>query len=204
MKQCIVLFVGLLVGAASVNAQDDYGEKKSVLAVGLGASANYYYGPGDQNIGNFTNERLNWSVNGMLGFVIGHDDAGRRSILGGFGNLGFNKAGTVSQMLKDQGYLTNAANQDNTNNAFQVEGGLMILDVLRVSTGIGQQNFATQNLLSTTNVKLNQKSLKYNSSTVGVNLKFSLISISVNCNFNYGKDYNKTVLNPYAGLMLHL
>jgi hypothetical protein len=201
MKKYMVLIVVMCAGVVSVKAQDYDG---SVLAVGLGASANYYYGPGDQNIGSFTNDRLNWSANGMLGFVIGHDNSGRRSILGGFGNLGFNKAGTVSQMLRDQGYITTATSQDNTNNAFQIEGGLLILDVLRVSTGIGQQNFTSQNLLSGTNIKLNERSLKYNSSTVGLNFKLSLISISVNCNFLYGKDFNRTVLNPYAGLMLHL
>ncbi len=199
-KLLFTSFLCALVFAA--NAQDD-NNKAAGLAVGVGAQVNYYYGPGDQNFGKFENERVNWQANFMLGIVIAGDKS-HRTMLAGFGSLGFNNDKTMKHIFEDQKYVTTSVDQDQSNSFYQLEGGLVIADILRVSTGIGQQNFLTQTIADENGISFNTKSLKYNSSTVSLNYKVSLVSFSIGCNFNYGKEYHRTVLNPSAGLMFNL
>ena len=200
MKKILLVTVSV-ISMLSAMAQSD---NKSALAVSVGAGLDYYYGPGDQNFGKFNTDRVNIQGNAMVGFVLGRSESNKRTILGAFGSVGFNNATTLKQIFDDQKYISTAVSQDNSNNSFQVEGGLLIADVLRVSTGVGQQNYATQSLASLNGIKLNSNSLKYNSTTVALHYKVSLVSLIISCNFNYGKDYSKTIIKPSAGLALNL
>ena len=198
MKKLILLLL-VCLPAVNVIAQDS----KSPLAVSVGAAVDYYYGRGNQNFGKFNDERVNWHLNAMLGLVLARSENNRRTMIAGFGAFGFNNGHTVDQIFNDQDYIT-VATQDQVINFYQAEGGLLIADVLRISTGVGQQNFKSQPLASINNgVSLNANSLKYNSTTVGLNLTAGLVALTINCNFNYGKDYTKTVINPSAGIMLN-
>ena len=181
---------------------DNNDSKRSGIVVSLGAAANYYYGPGNTNFDKYQSDRLNWQVNGMLGLTIARSESGRRTMIAGFGSFGMNKENTVKQILDDQGYVTTAINQNSNNNVYQLEGGLLIGEVFRVSTGVGQQIFNKQTLLSDNGVNFQTTNLKYNSTTVGFNFNVSAVSIIINCNFEYGQDYTKTVIVPSAGLML--
>lgn len=178
--------------------------RKSGIAVSLGAAANYYYGPGDRNFGEFDNNRLNWQANGMLGLTIARDQNDHRTMIAGFGSFGMNNASTLSNILNDQHYVTTALDQSSTNNFYQLEAGLLIGEVFRISTGVGQQVFNKQTMVntSTTEIKTGVTSLKYNSTTVGFNFNVAAVAIVVNCNFEYGKDFTKTIVVPSAGLML--
>ena len=198
----VLLVLLITLASFSLKAQNNDNKNRGGLGVSIGAAVNYYYGPGDQNFGKFQNERVNWQLNGMVGFTLARDRDERRTMIAAFGAFGFNNDNTVSQIFSDQGYVGSAINQSTTNNFYQLEGGLLIADILRLSTGIGQQNFATQTLASTNNgIMVNAKSLQYNSSTVGFNFNLGAIVLNVNANFNYGKDYTKTVIIPSAGLM---
>jgi hypothetical protein len=203
----IIIFSAFVVSA---NAQDNYrgsnpdrdDSRRSGIAVSLGAAANYYYGPGNQNFDKYQNERLNWQLNGMLGLTIARSQSGRRTMIAGFGSFGINNDETVKQIFSDQGYITTATDQNSNNNVYNLEGGLLIGEVFRISTGVGQQIFNKQTLLSDGGVNFETTYLKYNSTTVGFNFNVSAVSIIINCNFEYGQDYTKTVIVPSAGLML--
>lgn len=203
----VVLFLFLhLYCQQQADAQEMEEEKvKSGIGISLGALGNYYYGPGDRNLGDFENDRVNWQLNGMFGITLTRDKNGNRTMLAGFGTFGLNNAFTVSRMLEDQNYVTSAIDQRNKNNLYLLEGGFMIAEVLRVSTGVGQQNFDRQDLLGPDGtIMANQSSLKFNSTTVGFNFNLPAIAIVLNCNFMSGKDFERTVITPSAGLMLKL
>ncbi|HEY5391988.1 MAG TPA: hypothetical protein VIJ57_07730 [Hanamia sp.] len=198
MKKTLVLITAGLISFFSANAQN----RNSGIAVSIGAAANYYYGPGDENFGKYDNDRLNWQANGMLGLTIARDKNGHRTMLAGFGSFGMNNSSTLGHILDDQGYVTTALNQNSSNNFYQLEGGLLIGEVFRISTGVGQQVFNKQTLASTDGIKAGITSLKYNSTTVGFNFNVAAVAIIINCNFEYGQDFTKTVVVPSAGLML--
>ena len=197
MKNSIT-FLAVFLSAFSLKAQSE--KKNSGIAVSIGAAVNYYYGQGDRNFGKFENERVNWQINGMIGLTLGRDKNDRRTMIGGFGSFGLNNASTVKQIFQDQGYITTATGQSANNNAYQIEGGLLIAEKLRISTGVGQQIFNKQSLASKNGINLGATSLKYNSTTVGLNFNAGLAALVLNFNFNYGQDYSETVINPSVGL----
>ena len=197
MKNSIT-FLAVFLSAFSLKAQSE--KKNTGIAVSIGAAVNYYYGQGDRNFGKFENERVNWQINGMIGLTLGRDKNDRRTMIGGFGSFGLNNASTVKQIFQDQGYITTATGQSANNNAYQIEGGLLIAEKLRISTGVGQQIFNKQSLASKNGINLAATSLKYNSTTVGLNFNAGLAALVLNFNFNYGQDYSETVINPSVGL----
>lgn len=206
MKKNLVFTV--LISALSLSAlkaQDKNSNKnsgKSGLALELGAGVNYYHGLPDRNFEKFETDRINWQLNGMLGITLTRDKADRRTMIAAFGTLGFNNRSTITQLIKDQQYLSLATDQAASNNFYQLEGGIVIADLIRISTGVGQQNFNSQVLASADGVQINATNLKYNSSTIGLRLNFRSIVWVINVNAAYGQDYNKTVLTPNTGLML--
>ncbi len=210
MKKSILFIIISSCSILSVKAQADFrknnednsDKKNSGIVISLGAEANYYYGPGDRNFDKYENNRLNWQIDGMLGLTIARSESGRRTMLAGFGSFGMNNARTVENIFEDQGYTTTATDQNSNNNVYQLEGGLLIGEVFRISTGVGQQIFNKQTILSDNGVATQATSLKYNSTTVGFNFNVSAVAIIINCNFAYGQDYTKTVIKPSAGLML--
>lgn len=206
LTMCTVAFSVLFVAAQNDKDKDkksnDNSRNSSGLALSIGGSAVYYYGPGDRNFDKYEDERLNWQLNGMLGITIARDAGGRRTMLAAFGNYGFNNRSTITQIFKDQGYTTLALEQSGNNNFYQYEAGVLISEILRLSTGLGQQNFNEQALVSADGIKLNAAHLEYYSSTAGLNLNLGPVAWTINCNFAYGKDFKKTVLTPSTGLML--
>jgi hypothetical protein len=196
MKKLLITLLVVSVGAMGARAQE-----KSGIAVQLGAAANYYYGQGNHNFNSFDDNRVNYQVNGMLGLTILGDKNDHRTMLAGFGTAGLNNRSTIKNIFNDQGYTPILADQSNSNIMYRLEGGLLIGELLRISTGVGQQVFDEQTLVSGDGISLNTTSLQYYSTTVGFNLNVSTVAIVVDVNFNYGKDYNKTVVIPSAGLM---
>ncbi len=209
MKKSILSIIIFYLSILSLKAQDfrsdnqdNNAKKNSGIVISLGASANYFYGPGSRNFDKYESDRLNWQADGMLGLTIARDKSGHRTMLAGFGSFGMNNASTVNHIFDDEGYVTTATEQNSNNNVYSLEGGLLIGEVFRISTGVGQQIFNKQTLLSDNGVTTQATSLKYNSTTVGFNFNVSAVAIVINCSFNYGQDYTKTVIRPSAGLML--
>ncbi|MEP7143993.1 MAG: hypothetical protein ABI707_14020 [Ferruginibacter sp.] len=196
-----ILFILVFTSFAFYSrAQSDNDHHRGALAVSVGAAATYYYGQGNHNFSKFENDRVNWQINGMLGLTIGRDKADRRTIIGAFGSFGLNNANTISNIFADQEYITLATSQSSNNNAYTLEGGLLIAEIFRVSTGVGQQIFDNQSIASKNGINFDATTLKFNSTTVGFNFNVGAVGIVLNCNFNYGKDYVNTIINPSAGL----
>ena len=197
-----VFMIFTFLFARSQNDDNASRGRNGAFALELGASVNYYYGMPSRNFDKFENDRLNWQLNGMLGITLARDKAERRTMIAAFGAFGYNNDNTITNLLSDQQYTSAATSQSGMNSFYQLEGGLVIEDIFRISTGVGQQNFNGQTLISSGGVLLNATYLKYNSTTVGVKLNLGAIAWTLNCNFAYGQDYNKTVITPNSGLML--
>ena len=205
MKKTLLLTIFALGIFLTVQAQENTTIPRSSIGISIGALGNYYYGPGDRNLGDFENNRLNYQLSGMLGITLSRDKNDHRTMLAGFGTFGLNNDKTISNILADQNYTTSATTQSNKNNLYLLEGGLLIAEVFRISTGIGQQNFDEQTLIASDGtIMTDQRSLKFNSTTVGFNFNLASVAITVNCNFASGKDFVRTVIIPSAGIMLRL
>jgi hypothetical protein len=190
----------MIFSSSVVFAQSDNVSSKGSLGVQLGASVTYYYGSGDRNFGDFEDNRVNWQINSMLGFSIAKNASGKRTYLGAFGTYGFTNENMIRQVFKDQGYTTISPNQSTTNNYFLLEGGILIAEKFRVSTGIGQQNFDEQTLISSNGIRTSERLLKFNSTTVGFQFNFSSMAWVINCNIASSKDFNSSVITPSTGL----
>ncbi|MDQ2862450.1 MAG: hypothetical protein M3R50_02160 [Bacteroidota bacterium] len=201
MKNTLSILAILLLSGVAVKAQNK--NRKSAFAVAVGASANYYYGPSDRNINSFEGNRVNYQATGMVGLTIARDKNDHRTMLAAFGDYGINSARTVERIFDDQGYTTAALKQGSSNNFYELEGGVLIGDILRLSTGVGHQLYDQQAIASSSGINLQSTGLDYFSSTVGFNFLISNVAIVLNCNFNYGKDYKTTVIKPSAGLTLN-
>jgi hypothetical protein len=203
---CSIAYSALIATAQDANNKDcnckNNANNNSGLALAVGGSGTYYYGPSGRNFDKFEDSRVNWQLDGMLGITVARSKSGRRTMLAAFGDYGFNNRATITQLLADQNYVSTALKQSGSNNYYQYEGGFLIAEVLRISTGLGRQNFTTQTLASTDSLRLNATHLQYYSSTVGLNINLGSIAWVLNCNFAYGKEFKHTVLTPSTGLML--
>jgi hypothetical protein len=204
MKKNFVFTLLISVFSFTYATAQDNKSRNNGLALEFGAAVNYYHGLPDRNFGSFENDRINWQANGTLGITLARDKADRRTMIAAFGGLGFNNKTTITHLLADQQYTTLALEQAGTNNFYQLEGGFIFADLFRISTGVGQQNFNSQPLVSADGVQTNATHLKFYSSTVGIKLNLRSVTWVINCNFAYGKDYNKTVMTPGTGLMFRL
>lgn len=200
MKKHLTYIVFFLLASFPGFSQED-NSTKSGIGISIGAAADYYYGKSSRNFSKFEDERVNWHLSGVFGLTITRDKAGKRTFLAAFGNYGFNNNHTVKFILEDQDFSTTATSQSKTNNFFTFEGGIIFSEVFRISTGVGQQNFNDQSLTHTGGMPKTRGSLKYYSTTAGFRLGLGKIVWTIDCNFNYGKDYDNTVITPSTGLM---
>lgn len=201
---CVLLvFMGCFFSPALVQAQEK--EEKSLLRIKLGGGAVYYYGAYDKSFNNFENDRLNYQANLSLGIALNKSTS--PTIIGAFGSMGFINAKTIDLILQDQDYAltgSNAANlQPNINNSYQVEFGLRLANVLRISTGAGRQFFEERTLINSKNGLLSTVNhLDYYSTTLGLQIGKGALGFFIDANFNYGLDFNNTIVKPVAGLQL--
>jgi len=137
----------------------------------------------------------------MLGYTIARDRLEKRTIIAVFGNYGFNNNHTINQIFQDQDYVTNTSEQSTVNNYFLLEGGLLIGEIFRISTGVGQQNFDNQVLVDKNGISDTKKLFKYNSTTVGFRYSFGKVTWVIDCNFASGDDFDNTLILPSTGLM---
>lgn len=206
MKKKIFYALCMLFCTGILQAQDN--NKSGLLVIGLGGSANYYYGPTSRNFNSFEMDRVNGQVDGMVGLRLRRNKSGNGTLLGVFGTYGLVNRSTLNQIFQDQNYITSPlVNQSRTNSFYRIEGGVVLGEILRLSTGVGEQMFDQQTLASGSNVtdiRTNATSLQYYSSTAGFQFNISNVALMVNVNFAYGKDYNTTVVTPSAGILFRL
>lgn len=198
----IFLLVASLIGWTTVYGQQtSLSSRTSGLAVGLGGTVNYYYGQADQNIGAFDQDRINWEINGLAGVTLARNAAGKRTLLALTGTLGFLNAFSMQQLLKDQGYTTSASSQSHINNYYLLEGGIIINEILRISTGVGQQNFSNQTLTDANGSVMQTSHIQFQVTTIGLQFNIGNAWWMFNCHVMYGKDFSHTIIVPQTGLM---
>jgi hypothetical protein len=199
----LIVFIGCFFSSALVQAQEK--EDYNLLHIKLGGGAVYYYGAYDKSFNNFENDRLNYQANLSLGLALNKSKS--PTIIGVFGSMGFINAKTIDFILQDQDYTligSNAANiQPNINNSYQVEFGLRLANVLRISTGAGRQFFEERTLINPENGTISTVNhLDYYSTTLGLQIGKGALGFFIDANFNYGLDFNNSILKPVAGLQL--
>lgn len=206
-KTCLIVF---LLGLSTVamaqrktGKEDKASRDEETLRVQLGGAVNYYLGPGNQSFNNFSENNLNWQLDGLVGLKLAEGRDRRKTYIGAYGSAGFLNRTTVAALIQDQGLtLSNEAAQNRYNLNYQWEVGILIAEMLRVSTGSGTQYFQNQPIADGTGISADRDHLNYYSSTAGVQLKLGVVAWTINCNILYGKDLEKTVIRPSTGLML--
>ncbi len=207
LKTYLVVFLlgcsGLAMGQRNSQKFKKQPKDEGTLRVQLGGSVNYYLGPGSESFDNFSNDYLNWQLDGLVGLKLVEGRDNRRTYLGVYGGAGFLNRATINAMLQDQNLtLVNETEQRRYNLNYQWEVGILVAEMLRISTGSGTQYFQSQMITDGTGNPTERDHLNYYSSTAGVQLKLGVIAWTINCNFLYGKDLDKTIIRPSTGLVL--
>ena len=84
----------------------------------------------------------------MVGLTIARDKNDHRTMIAAFGDYGLNNGRTIERIFDDQDYITAAFNQGSSNNFYELEGGVLIGEILRLSTGVGHQLYNEQAIAS--------------------------------------------------------
>jgi hypothetical protein len=143
--------------------------------------------------GSFETDRLSWQINGMLGYGFNKNNANRSNILGVFGSSGYTTKGILNQMLIDQAIVVTDLTSSKYYGFYQLEAGVLIGEILRLSTGLGVQHYATTSKAD--------EQLYYMSSTAGLSFAVdSSVNWVFDVNFMHGRDFNNTVIRFSTGL----
>lgn len=164
------------------------------LTFHLGPSLNYYQGESTNSFDSFETDRISWQINGMLGYGFNKHNASRSNILGIFGTGGYTTQGILNQMLTDQAITVTDLTPSKYYNFYAVEGGMLIAEIFRLSTGVGVQHYSTST---------GDEQLYYMSSTAGFTFALgSSVNWVFDVNFMHGRDFNNTVIRASTGLSL--
>jgi hypothetical protein len=165
---------------------------KTVLMIGGGA--NYLYGTESSVNEDYDNTLISWQGNLTLGYQY-HAQKGRGSTIGIFGMAGNTPERSMLKILDQAGIVASTlkAKEDN-NYYYQVEGGVILFNIIRASTGVGFQNYKD-------NADKDQ-TIAYYSTTLGLHIPLGAVRLTLDINQMYGRDFNKTLYRPVGGLMI--
>lgn len=162
------------------------------FTVFLGPSANYFNGLYDDGIDTWDSDRLNFQLNGFIGYTSAHSRG--RNIVGLFGTGGYTNEETFREVLAVQDISTDELKINKFDAFYQAEAGMILGNILRLSTGIGRQDFET--------VDNGKDKLYYFSSTAGLLIDLGSFYWNIDANFQYGRDFSNTSLRFASGLMI--
>ncbi|GAO31269.1 hypothetical protein [Geofilum rubicundum] len=164
---------------------------KSGIVLHLGPSVNYFQGQQSGSYQEFERKRINFQLNAFLGYLSPR--GGASNSIGVFGTAGYTNEYTLDEILSIQDIDVINLESSSYNTFYQIEGGMIISNALRLSTGVGSQDYSTA---------LSDESLDYLSSTAGLMINFGNVMWSLDANINYGWDYTHTTLKFSTGLIL--
>ncbi|TCO09829.1 hypothetical protein [Natronoflexus pectinivorans] len=192
MKGILILLASFLMICFPYNseAQTSEGKESGGLAMFFGPSATYFHGKHSDEFDSFESDRLNWQLDAFLGFYSGQRDGG--TAIGVFGTAGYSNRNTIREMSGYAGFELDDVIESRFNSFYQIEGGFLLANVLRLSTGVGKQYYTTTG---------GDNSFNYLSTTAGFLINMGKVSWSINANLNYGRDYSDTILRLSTGLM---
>ncbi len=79
---------------------------------------------------------------------------------------------------------------------YNVEGGVIIAEVLRISSGMGFQEYAS--------LTSDMNRAAYYSTTAGLHLGSRNFKLLIEANFMYGRNLLETIIRPHIGLGIRL
>lgn len=198
---CLLILTGSTYGNAQKSPEPIESKKAKPssatrgFTLHLGPSINYYQGESTRSFDSFETDRLSWQVNGMLGYGFNKNNSNRSNILGVFGSGGYTTQGLLNQMLTDQGIVVADLKTSKYYNFYQVEAGMLVAEIFRLSTGVGVQHYAT--------ASSGDERLYYMSSTAGFSFALgSSINWVFDVNFLHGRDFNTTIIRASTGLSI--
>ncbi len=188
MRQKILFFLFLLLFIQKGSLAQDKG-----FIFLLGPSVNYY---GDtKEKFSYATEKLNWQLNGQLGYISTRGGTTRGNMLAIFGTAGNTNPVVLQQMQSSDAAITGTIDAEkNFNEFYCLEGGMVIVRFLRISGGLGRQAY--------TNTVGEQYKLKYFSGTLGLVFNLDAVNWVIDANLMTGKDLNQTAFKISTGFMV--
>lgn len=189
----VAIIMILLMGMAPAWSQEKPKKKppRAISVLHLGASANYYLGT-DTDALNYDSDRISWQVDGIVGLAFKPTSKPTRNVLAVFGTYGHASPEASRLILQHQGYDFTLEDRQYFD-YMQIEGGVIIAQVLRVSTGTGMQKFRTTE---------GDRNLYYLSTTIGLHISLGAVDWVTNCNILHGRDFSTSVFRPSTGIMV--
>lgn len=174
--------------AAITSGSADPGYFTIMLFGGL----NYMYGTENSDL-SFNRDFIGWAGEIMLGYSYRNSSGGDGSSFGLFVQAGELNIPSLERLITEGGINKAFSNEDN-NIFYNIEGGIIIAGFLRISTGLGFQEYETESS--------NLNRINYYSTTPGILVGSKNVKLSINLNFMYGRNLNQTIYKPSAGLAI--
>lgn len=164
----------------------------------IGGSANYYYGQSKNKneVIEFDNSRLLYSLDAALGFQTFTEKGKKNNVIGVFGKIGFIPIDLLQVQFDDLNINQSIDTVRNNYDFMELEFGFISNQVFRLSLGYGW--------LNSYDIEHNPYTLNYFCSTVGLSLPVSSARINLLVTAMRGRDFDKFVFRPSVGLIMEL
>jgi len=173
-----------------VVAESPRSEKLSFMISG---GLNYFYGTGTSEISNVDQELGSWYGEVMLGYSYFNSKGKAATTLGVFGKVG-NTTASALEKLWVESQLDGELNAEERNTYYSIEAGAILFQFLRLSTGMGRQEYRDPaNEL---------QDLVYYSTTAGIQLGTQTVRLLLDVNMAYGRELPETMIRPHLGVGL--
>jgi hypothetical protein len=191
MKIILVFFAIISTPVVANAASGSEDAPYSGITIFLGPSASYFQGKYSDSFESFDYDRINFQLNSFWGYVSPRSRG--RNAVGLFVTGGYTNKTTFNQMLDLQGIETDPLVINKFFTFYQVELGMVVSNVIRLSTGYGRQNYTTVN---------GDSRFNYLSSTAGLLIDFGSLYWNIDANFKYERDFPNSLIHLSTGFML--
>lgn len=164
-------------------------QPRTGIVLHLGPSINYFQGQQSDSYEEFNSKRINFQLNAFLGYT---SMSGNGNSIGIFGTGGYSNKFTLDEILSIQNINVVDLESSSYNTFYQIEGGMIVSNILRLSTGFGSQDYSAPS---------GDESIDYLSSTAGLMINFGNVMWNMDANFNYGLDYSHSIIKFSTGLV---
>ena len=170
----------------------DPGSAGSVTIMLMGG-LNYLYGSDGTDDLSLNSDYLSWQGEAMIGYAYKNSSGGEGASFGLFIRGGA-LSGLALEKLMIHGEINESFLPEDENIFYQIEGGIIIAGFLRISSGLGFQEYqsASDNL----------NRIAYYSTTPGILIGSNTFKLSIDVNLMYGRDLQQTVYKPGIGLAI--
>lgn len=185
-----LIFPAILITCSILQTQ----AQNSGFKFALGPSINVLFGEGFEDA-KYSDGRMSYQFNGYLGYVSNRNDNKRGNMLGIFGTAGSLYPEMIAIFQSGGADMFAPINMAKKFNGFyNIEAGMLIGQVFRLSGGIGQQGYT---------YFINQKgAIDYYSGTLGLFFNLGIVDWVVECNVAMGGDLTNEVIKVSTGFMV--